>query len=379
MHVDPIVPLIPTPPLRTCEVCVTIPVRNEQQRLPATLRALAYQLDLRGGRLDPARYEVLVLANNCTDDTVAVAEHVARSFSNVPIHIIERELPAPLAHVGYARRLLMDEAERRLCFVGRPGGLIAMTDGDTRPAPTWIAAMLHEAAHGADGIGGNIVTEASDVAAMEPGERWFHLHDVRYKHMLTRSAALLVPDPCDPWPRHHHHTGASLALTAAWYRRVGGIPALPSSEDVALYTALIQKGAHFRHSPTVSVSTSTRRIGRARDGMADTLLHWGKMARSNQSLLVESWEAVAGRLFLRDQLRQHWQDAQNKRPASARTLGALAEQAQVDQRWLAEQLVTTRSLDVLLGNVAQRSHATPAPLVEVGAAIRGLESWLARA
>lgn len=28
----------------------------------------------------------------------------------------------------------------------------------------------------------------------------------------------------DPWPRHHWHFGASLALTARAYRCVGGLP-----------------------------------------------------------------------------------------------------------------------------------------------------------
>ncbi len=66
-------------------------------------------------------------------------------------------MPDGLAHVGHARRLLKDDACHRLLRLGRPRGVIASTDGDSRVAPTWLAATLAEIAHGADAVGGRIV------------------------------------------------------------------------------------------------------------------------------------------------------------------------------------------------------------------------------
>ncbi len=376
MHQHNQEPLLLAHPLSTCEVSVTIPVRNEERRLPTTLHALARQIDLSGAPLRHHRYEILVLANNCTDDTAAIARRVGRIYPTLQLHIVERHLPPHLAHVGYARRLLMDAAYQRMAQLHRPHGLIAMTDGDTRPAPTWLAAMLHEAAHGADGIGGNIVTAAPEVTAMNYGELAFHWQDVRYKQLITRATALLDAAPDDPWPRHHHHTGASLALTAAWYRQIGGIPAIPSSEDVALYRAMARQGARFRHSTLVEVTTSARQVGRARDGMADTLRRWGELARTNQTLLVEPWEAIAVQVQRNRLLRRCWQVARRNALAPHR-LALLADMFQVDRVWLAEALRLAPSFVALREQIGDGPAV--APPIEIGAAIRGLEQWLSRA
>ncbi|MBC8082626.1 MAG: hypothetical protein H7Z21_05385, partial [Hymenobacter sp.] len=60
------------PPAAGLLLSVIIPARDEAENLPATLAALAAQTTLRGQPLDPASYEILVLANNCRDQTAAV-------------------------------------------------------------------------------------------------------------------------------------------------------------------------------------------------------------------------------------------------------------------------------------------------------------------
>jgi hypothetical protein len=59
----------------------------------------------------------------------------------------------------YVRKLLMDEAYRRLMSVGRRRGIIASTDGDTKVANTWVAATIHEIDSGVDAVGGRILTD----------------------------------------------------------------------------------------------------------------------------------------------------------------------------------------------------------------------------
>jgi cellulose synthase/poly-beta-1,6-N-acetylglucosamine synthase-like glycosyltransferase len=299
--------LVEAAPMPQLALCVVVPAKDEVERIGATLRALAQQTDLQGRPLDGRRYEVIVLANNCRDDTAALARYVGAQHPQLVLHVVERRLPAPMAHVGTARRLLMDEAWRRLCSVGRARGVIATTDADTCVAPTWVAATLHEVARGAEAVGGEIVTSALDRAAMDAGTRTFHERDVWYQRLLNAYTARACPDPADPWPRHYHHTGASLALTARAYARVGGIPALPCGEDVALYRELVAAGLRFRHSPLVRVMTSARAVGRAPAGMADTLHSWETLHRSNKPLLVEPWQFTQQRLRALQQLRAWWQ------------------------------------------------------------------------
>jgi len=248
-----------SPPRGTCLASVVIPVRDEQTTLGACLQALAGQLDLAGRPLAPASYEVILLANNCRDGSAALARAFAARHPELALHVAEIELPPARSHVGWARRLLMDVACRRLERLGRPRGLIATTDADTRVAPTWLAATLREVAQGADAVGGRILADPLGVAALEPATRARYLGDVAYKLLAAELESLLDPDPGDPWPRHHQHTGASFALTVEAYRRVDGLPPLPESEDVALFQALRTLGAAFRHSPLVRVVTSARR------------------------------------------------------------------------------------------------------------------------
>jgi hypothetical protein len=65
--------LIGVPPLPQCEVSVIIPAKDEAQTIAATLTALANQTDLNGQPLNPLTYEIIVLANNCTDESATIA------------------------------------------------------------------------------------------------------------------------------------------------------------------------------------------------------------------------------------------------------------------------------------------------------------------
>lgn len=107
-----------------------------------------------------------MLANNCTDATVAVVRQQARRFPQLVLHVAELRLPVAKAHVGRAHRLLMDEACARLEQVGAPVGIIASTDADTCVAPTWLAAIQAEIAAGADAVGGRIHSEISGASLL---------------------------------------------------------------------------------------------------------------------------------------------------------------------------------------------------------------------
>ena len=105
-----------------------------------------------------------------------------------------------------------------------------------------------------------------------------------------------APQTEDPFPRHHQHYGASLAVTAAAYAKAGGMPLSPSSEDAALYHAIVASGGRFRHSYRVRVRTSARVLGRAEGGLACVLRSWHDQAKGAAPVVVESAEHAAERL-----------------------------------------------------------------------------------
>lgn len=307
--------LVETPPLPQCNVCVVVPVRNEADLIESTLSALAHQVDLTGRSLDPTCYEVILLANNCDDHSAAIARQFARQNSLV-LHVVERSLPASDAHVGWVRKALMDEAYHRLGSIDRQQGIIASTDGDTCVAPNWIAAIQSEIAGGAEAVGGRIVTDRRDRAALAAYARACHLREVGYRFLIAELEAYLDPHPFDGLPRHFQHFGASLAVTAELYGRAGGMPLVRASEDVALYKALLRVDARFRHSLRVRVTTSARQVGRAQHGLADQLDHWAVMG-AQQPFWVEPAAAIATRLQARHALRKLWQQLQAGVPIQA--------------------------------------------------------------
>lgn len=310
-HGDRLKPLIAEPPLASCEVCAIVPVRNEAETLEATLLALTNQVDLQGKPLAKNRYEIIVLANNCSDNSAEIAKRFARTQLLI-LHVVEMTINGDRAHIGWVRKWLMDEAYRRLKSIGRHFGIIASTDGDTQVASTWIAANLAEIQNGADAVGGRIITSSRERNELDRNTRLYYLRHLRYGYLTAQLESYLDPDS-ESLPRHHHHYGASLAITAQMYAKVGGLPPLPASEDVALYHALKRVDARFRHSPMVRVITSARVIGRAKAGLSERLSQLDWIATQHQAVMVESAELIKERFWVRCQLRYLWQNMQQGR------------------------------------------------------------------
>lgn len=301
-------PQVAAAPAPALAICVIIPAKNEAAALPATLEALAAQVDAAGRPWPAASFEVIVLANNCTDNTAAVARAWGQRHPQLRLHVLETTLPAAEAHVGRARRLLMDEAARRLELVGRPRGIIASTDADTRVAPDWLAALQAEFAAGADAVGGRILPDAPANPACPV--RRLHLRDAAYRLGLARLEYLLDPCTADLWPRHHQHFGGSLALTAAAYARVGGLPVVPYLEDEALWQLLRRHDLRLRHSPRVRVHTSARQQGRVAVGLSWQLRTWADDASAGREPLAAHPRRLVAEWQARRQLRTLWQQWQ---------------------------------------------------------------------
>jgi len=276
--------------------CVVVPARNEEATLAPLITALAGQCDLSGTALEAASYELVLLLNNCTDRTVAVAQELRQQYPRLRFHLAEVRFAPHEAHVGRARQALFHVAFARFRFLARRAGLILTTDADSRPAADWIAQTEAAIAAGVVGVGGRILLEPAERAALSPGVRKLFLLDIGYRRALEEMRSLYAPEACDPFPRHHQHFGACLAVTAGAYAQAGGMPLTRSREDVALYRAIVESGARFHHSYRVRVYTSARTVGRAQGGLADAMRWWHDRVRGATPVLVESAAAAEARL-----------------------------------------------------------------------------------
>jgi hypothetical protein len=378
-------PLVKTKPLLQCEVCVIVPVRNEAKLLETCLSALANQVDLAGQSISYKSYEVILLANNCSDNSAAISHDFAHRHPQFQLYVVERTLPTFDAYIGRVRQLLMDEAYHRLAGLGLAGlaskcGIIASTDGDTKVAPTWIAATQFEISQGVDAVGGRITADIDSCEALAPLVKRRYLRGDYYHQLIVELETYLDVAPHDPWPRHAQHYGASLAVTAQMYRQAGGMPATRSPEDVAFYRALLRVGARFRHSPLVQVSTSARQTVRTEQGFAAQLNKWEVMGQQ-QAFLVESASAIVIRLKMRRYLRDLWQQILNGYQHSVQDVSACASILGVGANWLWAELAQPQPFDLMFERVEARQQQTRIwqqrwPLVYLEQAIADLSNRL---
>lgn len=299
----PLAPLPPSPamsplpaPDPALEACVVVPARDEEAGLPPLVASLAAQRTLDGRVLAREALEVIVLLNNCTDGSAQALADAATEAPHLRLHAVSVRFAPHEAHVGRARQWLVNRAADRLLSVGRTDGLILSTDADSRVPPDWVATACAEVAAGADAVGGRVCLDAAERAALPAGVRRLFLLDIGYRRALEELRSLLAPDRHDPFPRHHQHFGACLAVTAGAVARAGGMPLVRTSEDVALVRAVAASGGRVRHSYRFRAVTSARRNGRASGGLSDVLRWWNGEAAAGRPVCVEDAGHAARRL-----------------------------------------------------------------------------------
>jgi glucosyl-3-phosphoglycerate synthase len=231
------------------DAVVVIPARDEEERIGACLRALACQ------GVSAGAFETIVVLDACGDRTAAVVAAVSAS-AGLRVTTIE----GPGAGAGAARRAGMDLACKRLVAAGRPDGLIACTDADSRPAPDWLERQLAHVAAGARAIAGLIELDEEEARDLPAG--------VRERRDRDASARLRRLRGAEPEAAHHHFAGASIGVTAATYQEVGGIEPLAALEDAGFAVRLAAHNIPILRASDVRVQTSTRSDGRVPRGLS---------------------------------------------------------------------------------------------------------------
>jgi glucosyl-3-phosphoglycerate synthase len=243
-----------SPPDPTLRACVVVPARDEQDLIASSLRALAAQTGI-----EMHEYEVLLVLDHCTDATADRARQVADAHPLFRLHLLD----GPGLGSGHARRVGMDAACERLTGLCRPEGLIASTDADTVVAHDWLFVQLDATEHGARAIGGRI--ELGPGSLPQSVVRW-HSERGSSRHQK------LMADPDQLGATEHwQFSGASLALTAETYARVGGLEPRAALEDEGLEQVLRKERIPIERLLSVRATTSSRLDGRASKGLAHDL------------------------------------------------------------------------------------------------------------
>jgi len=323
------------PPVNGLKVSVIVPVKDEALYLVKTLDALRNQTDEAGSLLSSNIYEVLVMANNCSDNSFSLMKTYQQQHPDFNLHIDEAYLPKAMANIGTVRRILMDEACSRLMRAGNPDGIIASTDGDTMVDSQWVYHIIEEIARGNDAVGGRII--ALGEASLT---RVRHLRNVTYRCLLAHAEAKIDPQLHDPWPRHFQYYGASLAVTCKMYQQAGRLPKVPYLEDDAFHNALVRNDAKIRKSFKVKVYTSDRTSGRVAIGFSEQLKKWHDDANASIPHLVEPASAMLSKYKIRRKLRACYLQFRQTGDCHTEHLTAVGGEMQVDTNWLHEQLIS---------------------------------------
>lgn len=329
------------------KLAVILPVKDEEKGLIATLAALNNQLDGHNQPLDFGFYEILLLANNCTDKSFEIASLYRQQHSEMNLLVARVQLPPEVAHIGTVRRALMDAAYDRFQSNGKNNGIIASTDGDSEVDQYWVYNIMLAMSKNVDVVGGRIIPIATPKLS-----KLFHLQNVTYRYYVSQLDALLNPSLHDPWPRHFQCFGPSVAVTCDIYERAGRLPAIPFLEDEEFRKALNRIDAKIRMCPSVKVYTSSRLEGKVGFGFSVQLQRWGEMHKNGEKIYVDTLESLSEIFKGKYQLKTCWKNLESKEKMGILT--EVSTRLKVDLKWLTGELPNHRYFGTLWERVEKR-------------------------
>ncbi|MGV8884951.1 MAG: glycosyltransferase [Microbacteriaceae bacterium] len=219
---------------RLSHIAVVIPARNEHELIRRCLESITVAVAAVSDQ--PVTVSVTVVADACTDETVAVA----REFSGV--HVIEINA----CNVGVARAVGVQHA-LRAANIAASDIWLANTDADSMVPPHWLVEQAALALRGVELVIGTVRPDFADLTTQQV-EAWSATHPVGVAN--------------------GHVHGANLGLRASLYLAAGGYPPLAEHEDVDLVARCAAHHPVTLATDSCEVITSGRPYGRTDGGYA---------------------------------------------------------------------------------------------------------------
>lgn len=206
-------------------VSIVIPVHNEADTIADCLDCLVKQ--------SRSFDECVIVDNNCTDDTVAIAQTFA---DRLPLRIVRESRQG----LTWARDTGIDASS---------GQVIGRIDADTRIDQDWCRALV------------DLLVARPDVDAVCGFD---YLYDVPFERSIEKraraAAAKAGPGRAAPTLIGNNHA----LRRSAWTAARGNIRNLPGThEDIDLYYALLEAGATVWLLPGLIAGVSPRRFRRS--------------------------------------------------------------------------------------------------------------------
>lgn len=224
-------------------VAVVVPVRDEEELLPACLDSVADAVAELAQAHPEVRARVFVVLDACQDGSARVV--AGRDGVSAVV--------TQAGNVGVARALGV-AAAADWASTGRGALWVANTDGDSVVPRHWLTAQVRMARRGHALVVGSVRPRTGDLTDEE-------LAVWRERHSSADG--------------HEHIHGANLGFSWAAYEAVGGFAPIPTHEDVELVGALRRTAVDWVASGAIAVTTSGRRVARAPDGFAGYLEDMG--------------------------------------------------------------------------------------------------------
>ena len=177
--------------------------------------------------------------------------------------VIEVGFAPAIRSAPYTRRLALDVASR---FA--PAGALLTTDADSEVGPGWVRQGLDGLADGFDLICEDVRLDDVGLAALPDQVRlagdaeraYYAACDVLWRRWSGETGAFA-----------HRASGASLAIAAATYRKLGRLPVPHHGEDAALCAMVLADGGRVITIADGGTRTSARLEGRAAGGCGAAL------------------------------------------------------------------------------------------------------------
>jgi glycosyltransferase involved in cell wall biosynthesis/GT2 family glycosyltransferase len=282
---------------------VVLPVFNEAANLDAVLATLHDQRD-GDAPLDRELYEVVLVDNNSTDDTVARAGAFAAAHPDLAVHVIHE----PEQGVSCARRAGMNFAAER--SRNRPDTdlderfYLVSADADCRVDPHWLAELLRAMETSKAAIG---VCDYYYNAGHFTGRP--RLWDAIQRTLRCRAVTFALfggfPD------------GKGFAVERGAYERAGGIEVFYQLQDGRFVNHLSDDwdfgikvacgGGHLTYVPTSRVEINPRRVDHAIDEVIAGQAYGAGGTIVMRDIRPEAPVITAAADLTADQARQAWE------------------------------------------------------------------------